>query len=131
VAAAPPLIIFAPPAFALFIGPPVLSFATIGPGWWSGGYITGGAAALGAGAMIGPFSRRGSGFVGASAGFHGRAPGRFPWGPSWGGHWHEARGRPGFGGWHGGGFGGWHGGGGGWHEARGGGGFGGGHGHGH
>ena len=83
VAVAPPLVIFTPPAFSLFIGPPVLAFATIGPNWWSGGYITGGFAAIGARAAIAPFSRRGAGLVRASVGFHGRPAGRFPGGRGW------------------------------------------------
>jgi hypothetical protein len=122
-------VVFAPPAFPLFIGPPVLAFATIGPGWWHGGYITGGFATVGATAAITHFGHRG--FVGGPVGFHGRplGPSHSAWGGGWrGGGWHGGWHGPGFGGWHGGG---WHGGRGGWHEARmGGGGFGGWHGHG-
>jgi hypothetical protein len=138
VAVAPPLVIFGPPSFAFFVGPPVLTFATIGPEWWDGGYVAGGFAAVGAGAAITHFAH--SGFGGMPRGFHGRATVHAPWATTWHGGrfggwhgggfggWH----RGGFAGWHGGGFSGWHGGGfGGWHEARGGGGFGGGHGHGH
>jgi hypothetical protein len=122
VAAAPPLVVLAPPAFALFIGPPVLTFASIGPAWWHGGFITGGFAAVGATAAIAHFGHRE--FAGRVAGFHGRLGGASRW--AWGGGWHGGGwGGHGFGGWHSGG--GWHGGGG-WHEARMGG-FGGGHGH--
>jgi hypothetical protein len=120
-AAVAPPVIFAPPGFALFIGPPVLTFATIGPGWWHGGFITGGFAAVGGAVAIAHFGRRG--FAGGPIGFHGRS-----WGPSrwaWGGGWHHGWGGDWHGGWGGRGFGGWHGGGG-WHEARMGGG---GHGH--
>ena len=141
VAVAPPLIIFTPPAFAFFIGPPILAFATIGPGWWDSGYVTGGFAGVGVGAAIAHFGHTGLGFAGIPRGVHGWPATRSHWAGGWhggrSGGWHGG----GFGGWHGGGwhgdgFGGWHGGGwhgdgfGGWHEARGGGGFGGGHGHG-
>jgi hypothetical protein len=106
VAAAAPLVVFTPPAFGLFIGPPVLAFATIGPGWWHGGFITGGFGTVGLRAGIAHFGGRE--FARAHFGL-----GRSHW--AWGG------------GWHGGGFG--RRGGGGWHEARiSGGGFGGGHG---
>jgi hypothetical protein len=120
VAAAAPLVVFTPPVFGLFIGPPVLAFASIGPGWWHGGFITGGFGTVGLRAGIGHFGGRE--FTRAHFGF-----GRSHW--AWGGGWHGGwRGEHGFGGWHGGGFG-WRGGGG-WHEARmSGGGFGGGHGH--
>jgi len=117
VAAAPPLVVFTPPAFGLFIG---LAFATIEPGWWHGGFITGGFGAVGATAAIAHFGHRG--FAGEPVGFHGRLGGTSRW--AWGGGWYGGWGGRG---WHGGGFGGWHGGGG-WHEARMGGGFGGGHG---
>jgi hypothetical protein len=144
---APPLVIFGPPSFAFFVGPPVLAFATIGPEWWDAGSLAGGSAAVGVGA-IAHFGHPWPGFAGMPRGFHGRSATRSHWAGAWHGGgfagWH----RGGFGGWHGGGFGGWHGGGfggwhgggfggwhgggfGGWHEARGGGGFGGGHGHGH
>jgi hypothetical protein len=128
-AAPPPPVIFAPPAFALFIDPPVLAFATIGPAWWHGGFITGGFATIGATAGISHFGHRG--FAGGPVGFHGRPPRPSHW--AWGGGWHGGWRGPSFGGgWHGGGFGGWRGAGGGWHEARmGGGGFGGWHGRGH
>jgi hypothetical protein len=139
VAVAPPLLIFGPPAFAFFIGPPVLAFATIGPEWWHSGYVAGGFAAIGTGAAIAHFGHTGPAFVGRPGAFHGRPVARSHWANTWhgarfgGGHgggfsgWHQG----GFDGWHGGGFGSRHGGGfGGWHEARGGGGFGGGHGHG-
>ncbi|MGH7047155.1 MAG: hypothetical protein ACREE2_12300 [Stellaceae bacterium] len=123
VAAAPPFVIVAPPAFALFIGPPAIALATIGPSWWTDGYITGGFAAIGASVAIAPFSHRRAGFVRASVGFHGRPDARYPWARGWGGHWPEARWGHGFGSWRGGG---WHGpGSGGWHEARGSGRFGG------
>ena len=71
VAVAPPLIIFTPPAFALFIGPPFLAFATIGPGWWDSGYVTGGFAGLGVGAAIAHFGHTGPGFAGMPRGVHG------------------------------------------------------------
>jgi hypothetical protein len=136
VAVAPPLIIFTPPAFAFFIGPPFLAFATMEPGWWDSGYVTGGFAGVGVGAAIAHFGHTGPGFAGMPRGVHAWPATRSHWASTWhggrSGGWHGG----GFGGWHGGGFGGWHGGGwhgggfGGWHEARGGGGFGGGHGHG-
>jgi hypothetical protein len=52
VAAAPPPVIFAPPSFALGICSPALAFVQPEPGWWSGSYITGGAAAIGLGLAL-------------------------------------------------------------------------------
>ena len=77
-------------AFALFIGPPVLTFATIGPGWWHGGFITGGFAAVGADGGDNAF--RPSGFYRRAVGFHGRPRGPSRW--AWGGGWHGGWGRP-------------------------------------
>jgi hypothetical protein len=106
-----------------------LAFATIGPEWWHGGFITGGFAAVDRWAGYPHPGRDGSGIAGTPGGFHGRSWGRSSWGaeraPGWGRHWQTARAN-GSHGWHGGG-GGWRGGGSGWHEARGSGGFAGGH----
>src|SRR6202030_1881021 len=87
VAAAPPLIIVSPPSFAFFIAPPVLAFATIGPGWWDGGYVTGGFAGVGAGAAIARFGHTGPGFAGMPRGFAGRQATH----PQWAGVGHGGR----------------------------------------
>ena len=100
VAVAPPLIIFTPPAF-VFFGPPVLTLATVGPGWWDSGYATGGFAGVGAGAAIAHFGHTGPGVAGMPRGFHGRQSTR----PYWANTWHGGC----SGGWHGSPFGGWHG----------------------
>src|SRR5262249_41645821 len=89
VAAAPPLVIFTPPAFALFIGPPALALPSIGPGWWHGGFITGGFGAFGTTAVVAHFGHRE--FDGRVVGFHGRPPGPSHWAWGGGGHggWHR------------------------------------------
>ncbi len=100
--------------------------------WRSGGFVTGGFAAVGAGVAIAHFGNAGS------RSFQGRSATRSHWANARHVGWFAEGHGGGFGGWHGGGFHGWrggrfgggHGGGGGWHEARGGGGFGGGRGHG-
>jgi hypothetical protein len=120
-------VIFAPPAFALVIGPPALAFVTIGPGWWTGGFVAGFASPVFAD------------FGGVRVGFGGRP--WHSWGSAWGGGWHGGSRGAGFGGggWHdarrGPAMDGWHRGGqgpgfGGWREARQGPGFGGRQGHG-
>src|SRR5262249_29748778 len=99
VAVAPPLVIFGPPSFALFVGPPVLAFATIGPEWWDGGYVGGAFAGIGAGAAIAHFGHAGTGFTGMHGGWHTAYS-------HWGNTWHGGR----FGGGHSGRFSAWHGG---------------------
>jgi hypothetical protein len=126
VAAAPPLIILTLPAFGLFIGSPVRAVAAIGPEWRTGGYVTAGATAVGAGSTLAHFAHAGSRSADISRSLHGAA-GRQA-------HWPEASRSGQFGGAHSGGFGSLHVAGG--HESRGGG-FGGHlagggqHGHGH
>jgi hypothetical protein len=94
-----------------------LAFATIGPEWSHGGFITAGFAAVDGWAGSAHTGLYNSGFGGTRGGFHGRSWDRSSWGagrvPGRGGNWHTARANSFRG----------------WHEARGFGGFTGGHRH--
>ena len=114
VAAALPLVIVTPPAFALFVCPPILA-STIGSGWWHSGLFTGGLAAS-ATAAIAYHGR--PGYFRERVGFYGRSPmparwargGGYGWSGGGFGRWREARmSAGGFGGGRGLGR---------WHEAR-------------